>query len=315
MAVSSVNKLRDESGDQTVEGFTYRETWQVRTTNGDDTSDVVLSAVGLPTLGQQFGGDPLSIVSSRRPVRDSDSRVVWNVEIGYSREKASQEDKQQPPTLRPVKRSTGTKWVEKALMRDNTRSAAFPDGKPILTSAKTPFNPPITITVPHPTASFMRWENATGPNSFSTQTKINYEGKVNSAQFGVFTAGYVLCTGINGSEEWEQDANGTLKRYWMVTYEFEYNPDGWNPTLLLDEDYWFIDPADSKRKPIYVDPDGAYGGPDLANGVPIPSPIPLSGVAGSVGDVLQASELPESVHYLEFNIYLEADFNALGLPV
>jgi len=315
MSAEAATLQNQSSGDETYEGFAYEEEWQVFTTDPTDTGAVVLTAANLPSFGAPFDGDPLARVSSRRPQQQLDSRLHWRVSVRYSREKGNQEDKQQPPTLRPVKRSASIRWVEMALMQDV-------NGDPIVTSAKTPFNPPLVVSMPHPVVRFVRWEQ-----SFSTATIRQYAGKVNSADFGIYVAGEVLCTNIEATEEWEQDADGNPTKFWMVTYEFEACngfSDQWRPMRVLDADYWFIDPADSKRKPIFVDKDGTYhGDPDNANGAtPIPSPVPLEGALGNsatstatIGNVLQAVDLPDFVNYLNFDIYEEVDFNDLNLPV
>lgn len=299
--------LIEESGDQTVDGLEYEQTWQVFTTSGTDAGAEVLLAANLPVMGAAYYADTQMRVSSRRPTKQRDANNHWHVAVRFTRQKQNDQDRQQPPTLRPTKRSAKVRWIEQALMVDR-------DGDPILTSAKTPFNPPITISVPHSVVTFQRWES-----TFSTATQRDYVGKVNSGDFGVFAAGEVLCTNIEATEEWEQNADGALQRYWLVTYEFEASPSPfpWNPFKILDADYWFIDPADDMRKPIFVDKNGTYhGDPDDAQGAtPVPSPIPLDGPAGDLGDVLQVNEIPDDIHYLEFNIYEEADFGELNLPV
>lgn len=307
MSAEAATLLLEESGDQTVDGFEVRQTWQVFTTSNTDGAVEVLLAANLPPFNAAYYGDTRARVSSRRPLRQRDSTTHWNVEIAYTISKQNDQDRQTPPTLRPTKRSAKVRWIEQALMVDR-------DGAAILTSAKTPFNPPITISVPHSVVTFQRWES-----TFSTQTQRDYVGKVNSGTFGVFAAGEVLCTNIEANEEWEQDADGNLQRYWLVTYEFEASPSPypWQPFKILDADYWFIDPSDSQRKPIFVDKNGTYhGDPDDALGAtPVPSPIPLDGPDGDLGDVLQVNEIPADIHYLEFDIYEEADFDALNLNV
>lgn len=304
MSAGPAYLLLQDSGDETYEGFSYEETYQVFTTDGSDNGQVVLTASGLPAFGASFSGDPLSRVSSRQPIRQSDATTHWQVRIRYSRETGNQQDRQQPPTLRPVKRSASVRWTQRALMQDE-------DDNPIITAAKTPFNPTIEVAIPHPLVRFTRWES-----SFSTSIIKAYVGKVNSSTFGAYDAGWVMCTNIEASEEWEQDANGNPTKFWMVTYEFEAcydEQDKFRPLKALNADFWFLDPGDSnKRKPIFVLENGSYtGDAEAAGATPVPSPVPLS----AAGIVLQASELPDDANYLEFNIYGEADFNALGLPV
>ena len=304
MSAGPANLMNVQRGELTANGWTQVHTYQVFTTDGTDGPDVVLSASGLPAFGASLAYDALSRVSRITPIKQSDATIHWEVEVEYSRETANSQDTQQPPTLRPVKRSASVRWTQRALQQDE-------DGEPIVTSAKTPFNPPIEIAIPHPVVRFTRWES-----SFTTSTIKAYVGKVNSSTFGAYDAGWVMCTNIEASEEWEQDADGNPQKYWMVTYEFEAcydDKDTFRPLQVLDADFWFLDPGDSnKRKPIFVLENGNYtGDAEAAGATPVPSPIPIS----SSGIVLQASEIPASIHYLEFNIYGQADFNALGLPV
>lgn len=309
MSAGAATLLMRTSFNLTVREAEVQETYQVFTTDASDGADIVLGASGLPQLNAASPYDSLSRVVAVRPMRQEDSTVHWQVEVSYARGTGdNQQDHQQPPTLRPVQRSAAVRWVQRALMQDE-------DGNPIVTSAKTPFNPPIEVSLPHPVVRFVKWEE-----SFSTSIIKAYVGKVNASAFGAYDAGCVMCTNIEATEQWEQDADGNPQKFWQVTYEFEacYDAqDTFRPLKVLDADYWFIDPDDDKRKPIFVDADGTYhGNPDDANGAtPAPSPVPLDGPSGDLGDVLQASEIPADIHYLEFNIYGEADFNALGLPV
>lgn len=304
MSAGAATLLNVQRGELTVSGWTQVYTYQVFTTVGTDGPDVAITASGLPSFYSALAYDPLARVSRITPIKQEDATTHWHIEVEYTRETGNQLDQQKPPTQRPVKRSASIRWVEKALDKDK-------DGNPILTSAKTPFNPPIVVQVPHIVARFTRWEK-----NFSYQTIKTYAGKVNSTTFGAFAAGQVLCTNIEASEEWEQDATGDLQRYWLVTYEFEASEDWdkWKPFKILDADFWFLDPSDDdKRKPIlYTSTGEVTNNPNDPDGAtPPPSPVPID----EDGVVLLASELPASVHYLEFDIYDEADFNALGLNV
>lgn len=304
MSAGAATLLNIQRGELTVNGWSQVHTYQVFTTDGTDGPDVVVTASGLPTFYSALAYDPLARASRITPIKQEDATNHWHVEVEYSRETGSQLDRQNPPTLRPVRRSATIRWVEKSLDKDK-------DGQPILTSAKTPFNPPITVQVPHIVARFVRWES-----SFSYTTIKTYAGKVNSTTFGPFAAGQVLCTNIEASEEWEQNGDGNLQRYWQVTYEFEASEDWdkWKPFKILDADFWFLDPSDGdKRKPIlYTSTGEVTNNPNDPDGAtPPPSPVPID----ADGVVLLASELPQAVHYLEFDIYDEVDFNALNLPV
>jgi hypothetical protein len=311
MSAGPATLLNVQRGDLSVSGWSVVYTYQVFTTDGADPPDVVLTASGLPSFNSGLSYDPLSRATRFTPLKQADATNHWHVDVEYTRETANQQDRQQPPTLRPVQRSADVKWVTRALQQDK-------DGDPIVTSAKTPFNPPIEVSVPHPVVTFVRWEE-----TFSTSTIKAYVGKVNASSFGAYDAGEVMCTKIAATEQWEQNADGEPTKYWQVTYEFEacYDAsDKFEPFKVLDADFWFIDPDDAKRKPIYVDKDGVYhGDPDNANGAaPVPSPVPLFGpdtVISFEGDVIPALLIEDNVHYLEFSIYGEAEFNDLNLPV
>ncbi len=294
------------TADQTIEGTTLTETYEVFTTSNTDGPLEVLAASGLPFLGQSSSIDGLSLVTSRRPVRQSDSTTHWLVEITYSRQKASDQDTQNPPTLRPVKRWTGTRWVERALMKDE-------DGNPILTSAKSPFNPPITVQVPHSLIFFQRWVDA---GDFTIAKKRMYEGKTNSSSFGGEAAGRVMCTAYNGTEEWEQDGDGNVGRYWIENFEFEIcfdEADTFRPIKVLDCDYFGLNPSKSfKRMAIFIDANGDYTFDSTAAGaVPVPQPVCID----SSGAYIPASGLPTGAHYLEWNTVPQVDFNGLMLPL
>lgn len=338
MSALPATLLNIQRGERTAAGWNQVHTYQVFTTDGTDGPDVVVGAPGLPAFGAALTYDPTARVSRITPDKQGDATNHWHVDVEYSQETANSQDHQKPPTLRPTKRTAKVRWVERALQEDRPyeREDGSFRGDPILTSAKTPFNPPITTSVPHPVVTFQRWEE-----EFTTQTLINYVGHVNSTPFGVYAPGWVLCTNIEASEEWEQDAEGEFRRYWLVTYEFEAacdHSDKFDPIRVLDADVWFIDMTDDERKALYVLPSGSYTGDATeAGAILVPTPVPISGglVQDSgtgqfrlptdsddpsdivrVGDWLTVQEIERGLtHHLEFSIYPEADFNELGLPV
>jgi len=305
MAAGIARLKLDERADETAEDFEYSQTWEVFTSDPADDANTVLAAPGLPLYGDAFPSDNGSRVSSRQP-RRMDDLYHWQIDVQYKRQKQSDEEKQNPPTLRPVRRSASTRWVERALFKDRAGKIIATDG------TNTPFNPPITVAVPHPVVTFTRWES-----SFSTSIQKAYCGKVNSTAFGAYDTGTVMCTDISASEEWEQNAFGQLQRYWQVTYEFEAAPHGdwdkYEPTYILNQDVFHMNPSGTKRLATYIDSAGSLGASDdlLADAIPVPYPVPIY----ENGLIIDIADLPDAAHFIEFHIYEPADFNALNLPV
>lgn len=288
----------------------------------DDATDdesVVLAASGIPALSSPHPLDPTSIVIRREAVRRSDEWSEWRVNVHYSRQSGSTDDRTAPPTLRPVARSAGFRAVQKAVIKTL-------NGDPIVVpGTETPYDPPVQVLKYNPVVRFQRWEA-----SFSTGTQKTYLGKVNSGQFGAYGPGEVMCTALDADEEWENDGNGTIRRYWRVLYEFEADEDGWQPRLQT-ADYFHIDPADSKRVPIFIGDDGtAFDANDnpftSSNGDAAPHPMLLyaQDIGGIVaGEIAPAANISSAIADGSFNdkftkvydVHGEADFTALALPI
>lgn len=90
------------------------------------------------------------------------------------------------------------------------------------------------------TVSFLVAQNVIGfsrKESFSPLRKsLAYKGYLNAQSIGIFDAGTLLCTALDGTS----DDGG---RTFTVEYEFQYDPDGW------DQDYSFIDTRTGRPPP------------------------------------------------------------------
>ncbi len=89
----------------------------------------------------------------------------------------------------------------------------------------------VTKLVPQVTVRYSRLEE-TSPGSKARQ----YVGKVNSGEVFSSDPGTWMCTAITGRSN---DGGETYE----VTYDFQYNPDGWQPHVV------YIDPATGRPHP------------------------------------------------------------------
>lgn len=302
-------------------GVTARRDWKVIVDDPNDDDSIVLAASGIPGLLLPHPNDGTSLVVRREATRRSVEWSEWFVSVYYSRQPGSTEDRQSPPTLRPVIRSASVRSVQMAVtsmkVADENSANGFKIVPITIKGTGTPLDPPLMITRYLPVVRFRRWES-----SFSTQTQRDYCGRVNKTPFGAYGPGEVMCTNIEGEEEYENDGNGTIIKYWHVTYEFAADTNGWQPRVV-NADYFCIN-SDGNRVALHLDTDGAQINPP--DGTPVSTPQILWAVADgqtAVGTMATSAEVTDAVADETFNdkftfvpeIIPTADFNQLQLPV
>jgi hypothetical protein len=111
-----------------------------------------------------------------------------------------------------------------------------------------------------------------------------YRDTVNLATFFGSPPGTVKCKSITAKRAWSPNVAGGY--YWVVTYLFEFNRDGWTSRPL---DLGFRQLVSGTRRQIIID------------GQPATSPVPLNGSGG----VLAPGGTPV---FLAFELYPAANY-------
>lgn len=236
---------------------------------------------GLPRLGDPFPSDPLYTCKTITPEPVANPAKSWFVTCEYSRRSNDPDDEPDNPLNEPVQSTFSSVKVRKPVTVDQSGAA-------IVNAADCAFDPPPEIERTHPTITFVRNEPF---YSFATHSEP-YVDHVNSATFSGADPGTVKCADITATQERE---NG--QDYYKVTYQFEYNPDGWQLSLL---NVGYMEKADGTNLTKIKDDNG--------RDVSTPWPLSVTGVA-------QGSPLTSaSFNYLDFTVFPSVDFNNLGLP-
>jgi len=275
---SSVRSSEHVLGDKKVtRNHTLR--WRVETDTILDGSQTVLLSPAVAHLLDAHPDDPAALANRVRVSQRSENGRIWNLDVDYSTD-AKSDQPDDDPLLEEREVSWASATVSAVAAKDR-------DGKAILNSAGDPFDPPIEVERPHAKLTVARNEA-----SFSGTTAIAYIQKVNSTQFSGGAPGTVLCMDINANE---QERNKI--KFWRVTYEFEYAPEGWQPDILEQGLRQLV----SGNVETCKDNDGEA----------VTTPVPLD----SAGAQIDASTLPGTAVFTTFNVYKEIDFNQLGLNV
>jgi hypothetical protein len=124
-------------------------------------------------------------------------------------------------------------------------------------------------------------------DTFDGASALTLVNKVNDDDFMGAAAGTLLLTSMDATQQFEDD-----EEFWAVTVTFEFNPDSWNPTKILDRGMRKLD--NGEWKPILVE-NREITEPALLDG----HGAPLDPAAAPV--------------YLEYDFYDEADFDTIGL--
>jgi hypothetical protein len=187
------------------------------------------------------------------------------------------------PLLTPLEIEGGFNPYETIIDRDQTGAA-------VVNSTGDPFDPPLTSEDPRPSLTIVRNEA-----TIDWGLLYMYRNAVNSDFFWGAPPTYVKVSRIAPKRMWNQYlANFGITPggfYWSVTYEFQFNPQGWH-AFVLDQ---------GMRKLVMGKPQQI-----AFNGIPITSPALLDGAGG----VLPASGTPV---FKEFIIYPELAFEIFNL--
>lgn len=165
--------------------------------------------------------------------------------------------------------------------------------KPVRNSAGAPFDPGVSATRYEAVLTVSR-----NQTTYNESTALAYIGAVNNATFYGSPRGYCMCTGITATSQTHVSEAGVKTPYWAVQFNFAFRNTsigyGWQPKIL---DAGYCKKATS----------GALIPITIAGREPS-SPVPLDGS----GQPLAHPETDTPV-WLDFKVYPEANFSALGI--
>lgn len=266
---------RREGGKAADHTRTYRRSYRARSTAGESEAEVLDAVVvALGDVGSAHPDDASASVQSIQVSCQSRDGTDWSVEVEYGPIR--------PGESSPLLEEPEVDWGLAAYQRI---ADADRDGNPIVNSAGDPYDPPLTRDDSRPLLTIVRNEA-----TYSPLLADAYRDTVNLATFFGAPAGTVKCKSITAKRAWSPLVAGGF--YWVVTYLFEFNRDGWT-SRPLDIGYRRLDGAN--RRQILID------------GQPATSPVPLDGAGG----VLTPGDPPV---FLAFELYPEADYAAFGFP-
>ena len=258
------------------------ETWQVFTTAATDSAWDIDAAAVVPRKFDPHPEDADLLCRKRTFTQSSEKPTFWIATIEYSTETDDQQQSDDNPLQRPVKRSWTTTDVSKPVFEDTA-------GVAIMNTAGLPYDPPTEMNASHVVLRYVRNEA-----SFSGTLAASYNNRINSDTFAGYTAGKLRLK-ITADEDFYRGLS-----YWIVTYEMEENPDGWQKRLLSQGLMYKLSGGGNTYFLRCTEGDGEY----------VTEPVPLT----STGEQVDAANLPGSAVFTTHNVYRTAVFGNLNLP-
>lgn len=286
MAIVSVREVasgRDGSLNNKGER-SYSRTFQVVTSDPLDGPLLVRTAAGIPQRGSIYATatefDPGAKVKTVNPAQDADNPKVWTVRVEYD---SVTEDKPENPLDRPAEITWSAAPYSRVVWRDV-------DGKAILNSAGSYFDPPLEVDDSRPVLTIVRNEATYNP-----AVAIDYQDAINSDSWLGFAPRQAKVAKIEASSAIENDVF-----YWRVVREFHFRRETWAMSVLDQGRY---EKRNDKPVPIKV-----Y----TENGTAIPNshvtdPVPLDGAG-----LRLTNPGPDTAKFLTFKVYKERPFAAFN---
>lgn len=267
----------------------YRRQWRVITTGMKCGPKQVREAVPV-SLGDpyEYGevGDPWYekddnslAIKIAADERDPDGKG-WIVSVDYGLADPADFGGIDDPTLAAPKKTWRGNRTEEIVDIDV-------EGRPIVNSAGDPFDPPITR--PRSKGSLVVVRNE---RTYDDLLASAFRDRVNEFEFFGLEPGTVLCVDISAESAFAQ----SIGEYYVVTYEFEHEPKGWNPQVL-DRGLRKLNATTGDREQIQI------------QGSLATSPVLLDGLGAPLAEERVADG--EAI-YLDFSTYESADFGEFG---
>ncbi len=293
MAIIEIEEMAGDSGRFSVSDFgTYTRIFRAISDYAGDAPGTAIQATGLQR------GDPYITINSSDPNAfitelsaqrgDPGNPLEWIVTVSYAWYSVNEVGggPEANPLLMPIDVSWGFKDYDHVVEMDI-------DGKPVLNSAKDPYDPPLVIQVPNQLMTVVRNEAY-----YNVGAAYAYRNSINQDSFAGQSPHFAKCFGITPKNLFHP----TVGWYYQVTYEFEFmNPrnsaDGKGfVKSLLDRGLRKLDFNTGKPVHIYL------------NSQPITQPMLLDGSGG----VLPVNGAP---NYIDFKVFPELPFSDFNFDV
>ena len=282
LAVDEIKGVRSRSIDAQWHR-TYKRAWRV-TTDGPFATGALGATLAIPVFFGQYYTfyDGLTLIEFDEfafalkidTVEEGVDGCNWIVTVEYGPYDPTQFPEN--PLNHPIKISWGENRFDQVVFEDI-------NGNPVVNSAGDYFDPPVTCDDSRPTLRIVRNEP-----TYIPQYALTWKDTTNLDTFYGFAPGTVKMSTPLG----ELDYNPICGFYYIVTYQFEINPNGWAKQILDQGMRQIV----SGSKTNILDDDGT----------PITAPIPLKGN----GKKLVTGGTPVA---LTFNVYQQSDFSQLNL--
>ena len=279
MSVVSVEAVYDREGSIGSDWRrTYRRAWIVITNDKNDGAKTVRESLPV-SIGNSYvdgnDSDRGAFCQSIRVTNVTADGLQWTAAAEYGPYDATVNP--QNPTERPIKVSWSRSQFERVADFDQ-------DGKAIVNSAGSRFDPTVMIDDSRSVLTITRCES-----TYDEDLASNFRDAINRDAFFNYDPYFVKVMDITAELTRDPD----IGWYWVVTYQFAINRDGWR-RKILDIGFEYINPAGSKVK--IVD----------AKGQPVADARLLDGQ----GALLASAADPVA---LEFKVFKELSFELLNL--
>ena len=278
MAVTLIEKIGDGWSFKTTgwpnPSIEFTDVYRVTTDNAQDGGYLVSTA--FPAFGTPHDEHTAALLIEGTFDKVPNEMFVWTGRLRYSSAPSEVNDN---PLAQPVKRRWSS--IKTMQVADKDRNGTI-----VLSKARIQYDPPLEKIVPHATLTFTRNEAA-----FSGATALDFVGRLNGDPFSGAAPGTLLIDEITAEEAfWNGES------YWVVSYAFAYNPDGWQP-LVLEQSLMELK-------------EGKLARIKDKNGEDVTQPVPID----DNGAAIPPSSLPTAAKRTQWDIYEEVSVGSLGLP-
>jgi len=298
----SIELVQEIAGSRTAkvstEGATAERYFQVFTSGGTVSELQVVMATGLPVIYSVHPDSDALLVKSRTAKQPPEDHSVWVVTVHYENQDND------GPVSSPEDEKPGVYFgfgqryqtvAERAYDQGDKRGAP---SKPIVNSARQPFDPPVMADESPRSITIVRNESM---GEFDPNNVLGFKDTLNKGQ--VTVAGVKIeektgrMTDLRAQKLFRPDGGP----YYQVVYEIQIKPEGW-ARKVLDQGF---------NENTYEEGSGSDGGIEPindVNGNPVTEPQLLDG---------NGRELAQGADpvFLEFDLLWAEDWGNLHLPV